>query len=127
MIRPRTFRGPRPRAARAAQTAESSPPESPRTALSQPHRPSSSRMNRTRTFSTKAALIFGSTDDPFERPPDGLRLLVELEQEHPAGLADVGEIDRADDDLGVEIGRPGDEPAAGRVAERSASRGQRCP
>jgi len=74
-------------------------------------------MKRTRTFSTKPALIFGGTDDPFERPPDGLRLLVTLEQPRAAGLADGGEVDPADQEVGIEIDRPGER--AGRPGAKT--------
>src|SRR5512138_2731861 len=123
MIRPRTFRGPRARAARAAQTAESSPPESPRRAWPQPHRRNSSRMKATRTFSTNGALIFSATDDPFERPPDGFRPLVAPEQPLAAGRSQLGQIAAADDEVRLGRGPAGHEPSAGGEDERAAGEG----
>src|SRR4030042_4050037 len=109
MIRPRTFRGPRARVARATQTAESSPPESPRMPFLQPPLPSSSRMKRTRTFSTNGALIFGGTGGPFEGSQDDLGLLVPFEKPFFPGLPDGGEVDPADEKLRGEVGGPGDD------------------
>src|SRR5665647_268821 len=123
MIKPSTFSGPRARVARVAQTAESSPPESPTRACAHPQRSSSSRMKATRIFSTNAALIFRGTDDPFKGPPDRLGLLVALEQPFPAALPDIGHVDPADDELRVDRGPPGDEPAAGGEHERASGEG----
>src|SRR5512139_2244437 len=100
-MRPRTFPGPRARAASAAQTVESSPPDSPRMPFRKPCLKTSSRMNRVRTFSTKDGLIFRGTDDPLQGAEDDLGLFVTLEEPVDAGRPNGFEVDPVDEKLGV--------------------------